>query len=111
VKKLEGRDTVITTVSSHKPAGFPLGTLESRAAARAMAIMRAAQRTKAPTIYRAPRFRPGWQPGDDEPFEIYDYGTGLPINSESKADKPLPPEATQTSSDARETEIIITIES
>jgi hypothetical protein len=49
-----------------------------------MAEAHAAQNAKAPTIYRAPRFRPGWQPGDDEPFEIYDYGTGLPISCESK---------------------------
>ena len=99
------------TNSGPRPADFPIGSLESRAAARAVAITRAAQRAKAPTVYRAPRFRPGWQPGDDEPFEICDYDIGLPVGRETRADTPLRDKPKQTSPDAPETEIVVTIES
>src|SRR5208282_6677121 len=84
VRKREEERGGPATNSGPRPADFPIGSLESRAAARAVAITRAAQRAKAPTVYRAPRFRPGWQPGDDEPFEICDYDIGLPVGRETR---------------------------
>jgi hypothetical protein len=41
-----------------------------------MAIARAAQDAKAPTIYRASHFEKGGQQRDTEPPVIYDYDTG-----------------------------------
>ncbi|MGA3200422.1 MAG: hypothetical protein ABSD89_13610 [Halobacteriota archaeon] len=71
-----------------KPADFPLGSLESRAAARAMAKTRAGRDAKEPPFYRA-HFDENGHPL--EPQVIYDYMTGLPV-SEATTDKPTPPE-------------------
>ncbi len=80
MKNREDKDTVPATTSGPKPAGYPLGSLESRAAARAMLNVRA-QEVQAPTIYRAPHFENGSRP---EPTEIHDYETGLPVAGATK---------------------------
>ena len=63
------------TDSGPRPADFPLGSVESRAAVRAMINRRAAQDEKAPTIHRA-----SWvgHPADED-FEILDINTRLPV--------------------------------
>jgi len=81
MKKREDRWPLPATNSGPKPADFPLGSLESRAAARMMAKERAEQDAKEPLFYQA-HF--------DEPETIYDYVTGLPVN-EATAEKPAEP--------------------
>ena len=65
---------VPATNSDPRPADFPLGSVDSRAAVRAMIDRRAAQHEKQADIYRA-----SWvgHP-QDEVFEILDLNTGLP---------------------------------
>jgi hypothetical protein len=75
MKKREEHPGLPATNSGPRPADFPLGSVESRAAVRAMINRRAAPDEKAPTIYRA-----SWvgRP-QDEDFEILDLATGLPV--------------------------------
>jgi hypothetical protein len=58
-----------------RPGDFPVSSLESRAAARAMLQTRHGMQSR-PLIYRAP-----WvgQPGAREQCQLYDYETGLPV--------------------------------
>jgi hypothetical protein len=75
MRKREEHPKLPATVSGPRPADFPLGSVESRAAVRAMITGRAAQDEKAPTIYRA-----SWvgHP-QDEDYEVFDINTGLPV--------------------------------
>ena len=79
MRKREDHHPVPATNLGPSPADFPLGSVESRAAVRAMINRRAAQDEKAPTIYRA-----SWvgHP-QDEDFEILDINTGLPIGADT----------------------------
>jgi len=102
MRKQEDRCPVPATNRGPKPADFPLGSLESRAAARIMAKTRAEQDAEKPLLYLA-HF--------DEPPVIYDYVTGLPV-SEAKADKPTPPEPSTTcpgESEPGDSEIVVEI--
>jgi len=79
--KREENTRTPATDSGPRPADFPLGSVESRAAVRAMLNRRATQDEKAPTIYRA-----SWvgHPQDQE-FEILDINTRLPVNGDTPA--------------------------
>jgi len=79
--KREENTRTPATDSGPRPADFPLGSVESRAAVRAMLNRRATQDEKAPTIYRA-----SWvgHP-QDEDFEILDLDTGLPVTRDTMA--------------------------
>ena len=78
MRKHEDRYPVPATIPGPKPGDFPLGSLESRAAARMMAKIRADEDIGSLYSYFK-RFR-------TEPEVIYDYNTGRPI-SEEKTDK------------------------
>jgi hypothetical protein len=85
MRKHEDSRPLLATNPGSKPADFPLGSLESRAAARMMAKTRAERDTKGPSIYQA-----HW----DTEVMIYDYFTGLPV-CEAPADKSPQPQFLQ----------------
>jgi hypothetical protein len=78
MKTREDRCSVPATNLRPKPVDFPIGSLESRVAARMLAKTRAGQHAKEPYFYQA-HF--------DTETVIYDYVTGLPISEEQAADK------------------------
>ena len=73
MRRREDHHPVPETDSGLRPADFPLGSVESRAAVRAMIDRRAAQHEKQADIYRA-----SWvgHPHDQN-FEVLDLETGL----------------------------------
>jgi hypothetical protein len=83
MRKREEQPGLPATNSGPRPADFPLGSVESRAAVRAMINRRVAPDEKAPTIYRA-----SWvgHP-QDEDFEILDLATGLPVPRYTRASR------------------------
>jgi len=85
MRKREERTQIPATDSGPKPGDFPLGSLESRAAVRAILNRRAAQQAT-PDIYRA-----SWvgRPHDED-FEILDYNTGLPVTSDTAVNATKP---------------------
>src|ERR1700732_2830122 len=95
MKRNEDRCRVRATNSWPKPADFPLGSLESRAAARTMAKTRAELDTKKPYVYQA-HFDEHAQPL--EPQEIYDY---WPVSeAPARADKSPQPQSPQPQENA-----------
>jgi hypothetical protein len=102
VRTSEDGSRMPAIAAAPRPGDFSIGTIESRVAARRLAEAHAAQNAEAPTIYRALGVE-----RNPKTMEIYDYETGLPVSSESKADKPLSPKATQPSLDTEEIVIII----
>lgn len=86
MKNRKDSDALPATGSGPKPADFPLGSVESRAAARAMLSERPAE-TKAPTIYRALWDKPGKEHLRPKP-ELYDYETGLPVSDADDETRP-----------------------
>jgi len=118
MKNQKVRGSVPATNSGPKLADVPLGSLESRVAARAMAQARAAQDAKAPTIYGALGATAGHPL---EPVQIYDYATRLPIIGDTTVNGTRsaagPPAAMPSKSDetllseaARREEIVVEIE-
>ncbi len=75
MKKRQEQAELPATATGSGPSDFPLGSVESRAAARAMLNSRGAREAK-PYIYRA-----SWvgHPRDED-FEILDINTGLPVS-------------------------------
>ena len=81
MRKRAEHPSLPATDSGPRPADFPLGSIESRAAVRAVINRRAGQDEKAAAIYRA-----SWvgHPQDQD-FEILDLATGLPGPRETRA--------------------------
>ena len=81
MRKRDEQSGISATDSALRPADFPLDSVESRSAVRAMINRRAAQDQKAATIYRA-----SWvgRPNDED-FEIGDLETGLRESGEKPA--------------------------
>jgi hypothetical protein len=77
MRKHEDSRPLLATNPGSKPADFPLGSLESRAAARTMAKTRAERDAKGPSIYQSHWYTE---------VVIYNYFTGLPV-CEAPADK------------------------
>ncbi len=82
MKKREQQPGIPATDSGPEPADFPLGSVESRAAVRAMINRLGAQNPK-PEIYRASWVTVGRSAETDD--VIYDYHTGLPLPSDGTA--------------------------
>lgn len=89
MKKRTESANVTATHPGPNPAEFPIGSMESRAAARVLAKTRLAQGAKTLKMYRAPRYYvKGWKPSDDFAWEYADYETGLPIDQEQNPSTP-----------------------
>src|SRR5271169_5775439 len=83
MRKREEHPGIPATDSGPRPADFPLGSVESRAAVRAMINRRAAQEEKAAKIYRASWVTEGRSQEPD--YIILDRDTGLPVSTETTA--------------------------
>jgi len=89
MKKQEDRHPVPATNLGPKPADFPLGSLESRAAARIMAMTRAEREVREPIVYKSIFDRPNpapWPPLE-EPYPLFPEP---PKKDDDIASSPLP---------------------
>jgi hypothetical protein len=82
MRKRQEQPRIPATDSGPKPADFPLGSVESRAAVRAM-INRRAAKDQRPDIYQASWVTAGHS--HEPSYIILDINTGLPVNGDTTA--------------------------